>query len=188
MGNNPPVTVRWDSDAWLAHQQRSFESLAGNVVSGWRGVEMALREITGTEPQFSDPSCPFLQLLWLEVTIGRADYRTIDTYQDDTYFGLRLATERQRSDHQWDGIYRQLPLDLPTGLVRDVKVHLEQGTLAEVLISFEERTLLLVAGEAYESPEGHLDLHRFDESVLVFENPNDAQMLPWIPPRDRSRT
>lgn len=173
--------------AWLSDQRTEFESLAGRIVAGWRGVEMALRESTPTGPQFSDPGAPCLQLAQLEVTLDTTDHRTIDTYQDDTTFGLRVAASVARRDRKWDGIYRQRELDLPVGRIDAVTTSLDEGTLAEVTLSIGQMTLLLIAAEIYESNDGSLEWHRFDESVMVFAEPTEADKIEWLPPRPSSR-
>jgi hypothetical protein len=169
--------------AWLSLQQASFEALAGQTVTHWEGVEMALRESTPTGPQFADVAMPFLQLVRLDLKVGAHPGCTIDTYQDDSEFGLQLTPPQPLEPRDWDGIYRHRALDLPFGTIGSVDVRVEEGTLAEVTLRFSDAEMLLIAGEASEEWDGTLSLHRYDESVLVFTDLAAARALTWIPPR-----
>ncbi|GAA1293852.1 hypothetical protein Psi02_42480 [Planotetraspora silvatica] len=169
--------------AWLSDQVNGFEGLAGCVVESWRGVEMAVREHAADGPQFSDPDVPCLQLVQLEATLDGADRRTIDAYQNDAYFGLHLAASTDRHAQQWAGIYRESELSLPIGRINAATVRFEEGVLAEVTLSIGPVTVLLMAAEVDELDSGSLAWHRFDESVLVFPDPADADKIDWTPSR-----
>jgi hypothetical protein len=169
---------------WLSDRTTEFEKLAGRAVVGWRGVEMALRENTTTGPQFSDPNVPCLQLARLDLTLDATDRQTIDTYQDEVGFGLRLTASAPSSgSEEWDGIYREREIDLPAGRINAVTVRLDEGTVAEVAVSIGDVTLLLIAAELYELNDGSLEWHRLDESVAVFTEPSEADKIKWLPPR-----
>jgi hypothetical protein len=173
---------------WLLLQQTAFEALAGQTVTCWEGVEMALRDTTPSGPQFIDAEVPLLQLVRVDLTIDAHHRCTIHTYQDDsqddTAWGLQLAPDKPRADpRDWDGIYRQRSLELPVGRIDGVDVRIDEDTLAEVTLRFAEAELLLIAGEVWENFDGTLDFHRFDESVLAFTEPAAASALVWIPPR-----
>ncbi len=167
---------------WLSEQITEFKGLTGRVVESWRGIEMALREYTTNGPQFSDPNVPCLQLVQLEATLDGDDCRTIDTYQDDACFGLRLAIPHLHGQ-EWAGIYRESELSLPIGRIDAATVRLDTGTLAEVTLSIGSVSILLMAAEINERNNGSFEWHRFDESVLVFPEPADADQIEWIPPR-----
>jgi hypothetical protein len=61
-----------------------------------------------------------------------------------------------------------------------VKVVHDEGTLARIALTIDGRDLLLVAGEVYETWSGVLDVHRLDESVLVFTDPAEAETVRWL--------
>jgi hypothetical protein len=168
---------------WLLLQQASFEALAGQTVTHWEGVEMALRDTTPAGPQFADIAMLLLQLVRLDLKISAQRGCTIDTYQNDNEFGLQLTPEQPLEPRDWDGIYRQRALDLPLGAIDSVDVRLDEGTLAEVTLRFSDAEMLLIAGEIWEDRDGTLSLHRYDESVLVFTDVAAARALTWIPPR-----
>ncbi|GAA4555462.1 hypothetical protein [Planotetraspora kaengkrachanensis] len=169
--------------AWLTEQTAEFETLAGRAVERWRGVEMAIREGTSDGPEFSDPDVSCLQLLRLQVTLAGGDHRTIDTYQNDDCFGLRVAGSAHPHAQEWTGIYRESELSLPVGRIDAVTVRHERGMLAEVTLSIGRATILVIAAEIYELDNGSLEWHRFDESVMVFPDPAEADKIEWTPPR-----
>jgi hypothetical protein len=117
------------------------------------------------------------------LTLDGTDRRTIETYQDDDSFGLRVAVSTHSHDQEWAGIYRKTELSLPIGRSDEVTVRLEGGTLAEVTLSIDRMAILLIAAEIYELNNGSLEWHRFDESVLLFPEPTEADKIEWIPTR-----
>lgn len=146
---------------------------------------MALREKSPAGPLFNDPSIPFLQLARLYPTLEHEqghepDEHTISIYQDDAWFGLRLRNRNRLDEQDWDGIYRLRPLDLVTGHIDAVEVRLERDIIAEVSLTIADRELLLVAGEVYETWTDEFEVHRLDESVLVFTTPADAAQVDWL--------
>jgi hypothetical protein len=163
-------------DAWLGRQQEAFEALAGTTVSAWDGVEMALRDDSPEGPQFADPEVDFLQLTWLRLTTD-AQEQVICIYQDDGYFGLKLESTGRPAPDDCYGIFRWRKLDLAIGHVDAVKVVFDEGTLARITLTIDGRDLLIVAGEVYETWAGTLEVHRLDESVLVFTDPADAEIV-----------
>lgn len=57
--------------------------------------------------------------------------------------------------------------------------------LGEVTLRLPHATLLLMAGETWDTGPDTVRLCRHDDSVLVFGDPADADGLTWIPPRER---
>ncbi|MFD0973036.1 hypothetical protein ACFQ3X_30935, partial [Plantactinospora endophytica] len=55
--------------------------------------------------------------------------------------------------------------------------------LAEVVLHVQGRSLLLMAGELYESAQQRLVFTRCDESVLVFTDLSAAESVDWVPER-----
>jgi hypothetical protein len=169
-------------DDWLSEQSTSLERLAGSAVVGWRGIEMAFFEDRDGSPVFEDANAPFRQFSCLELNLGAQRNPVIGTYQDDNGWGLWL-TDHKASWEGQDGIFRTVHPELPTGTISAVAIHIDERTVAEVLIAIGDRQVLFVAGEAHENQSGGVDLHRFDESVLVFAHPADADRLVWSPAR-----
>ncbi|AEV85366.1 hypothetical protein ACWT_4346 [Actinoplanes sp. SE50] len=169
--------------AWLQARIAEFRAVPGRTVTGWYGVEMAVREGGGAGPEFAGPDAPCLQLLTLSAQVLDGPALTVGTYQDDDVFGLLLTSPEDGASSR-NGIFRARSLpELPVGPVDEVTVHLDADVLAEVVLRIGERNLLLIAGEAYENGDGDLSWHRLDESVLAFVDPEAAQALPWIPRR-----
>ncbi|WP_134662951.1 MULTISPECIES: hypothetical protein [unclassified Amycolatopsis] len=172
---------------WLVERAQDFDSLRGRSIESWAGVEMALwEEGPDGDPQFTDPSVPCLQLWGAQAHLDDGRALMIGTYQDDDLFGLwphRRADPRFANRELWDGIYRWTALsELPTGPVEDVVVFAEGGVLAEVGLRVGGRPLVLVAGELVEYA-ARLRFCRFDESVLVFTDPDAAERVGWSTPR-----
>lgn len=165
-------------DDWLERQQEAVKAMVGVTVSAWDGVEMALRDESPDGPVFTDPDVRFLQLTWLRMTAG-SDEHLIGVYQDGGRFGLRLTPDHRLRISDWDGIFRWRTLDLPTGRIDAVTVLREEDTLARIVLGLDGRELLLVAGEVHETRSGALEVDRLDESVLVFVNPADADLVHW---------
>jgi hypothetical protein len=166
-------------DAWLARQRDAVEALAGLTVVAWDGVELALKDESPNGPQFTDPHVRFLQLAWLNLSAGSVEH-AFSTYQDDDYFGLRVGSARRASADDCWGIFRWRTLDLPTGRIDTVDVLIEKDVLARVVLTIEGHDLLLVAGEAHATWSGGIEVHRLDESVLVFPHPSDAEAIRWM--------
>ncbi|GAB2582900.1 hypothetical protein [Microlunatus antarcticus] len=166
-------------DDWLARQRNLLEALVGVTVTSWDGVEMAIREDSGDGPQFTDPQVRFLQLAWLRLRSG-PDEQTIGVYQGDGWFGLCVEAAGRPSPQDCYGIMRWRALDLPVGRIDGVKIDFDEGTLARITLTIDGRDLLLVAGEVCETLDGRLEVHRLDESVLVFRDPVEAEKVHWM--------
>ena len=163
----------------MQSQTDTFEALSGRTVLAWDGIEMALSERPPAGIQFSDPRVPFLQLVWVHLVLDNGSV-IISTYQGDAWFGLQLSDSDPFGADDCSGIYRWRPLDLPTGRVGSVQVVVEEGTLSRIALDVGGRDLLLVAGEVYETWTDELEVHRLDESVLLFTDPADAQKVRWL--------
>jgi hypothetical protein len=135
-------------------------------------------------PLFEDPQVPCLQLRSLDIELDDAEPISVSTYQDDDRWGLWSRPLIERNDRQWHGIYRWRALaDLPIGHVDHVSVFLDDGVVAEVFLRIGRQPLLLVAGEVYETFGEGLRIHRLDESVLAFTDPDAATSITWVPAR-----
>jgi hypothetical protein len=172
---------------WYSAQLAAFASLQGSRVARWRGIEQALiDEGPDGSPRFEHPSAPFIQLFRLELDgpdLGSG--MSIGIYQFDDVWGLGVKENRVEydDDDEWNGIYRIWSPTLPLGVIDRIDIRLEEGVISELLLRIDGSDLLLVAGEAYETSADSFDLHRLDESVLVFTDPSAATKLDWIPPR-----
>jgi hypothetical protein len=161
---------------WVADQVAAFRKLAGSAVTGWSGIEMALREEGPSGlPQFEDPAIPFLQLHLLYAEFGSAVLR-VGTYQNDDNWGLCIdSVQAIPSDQpaEENGIYRKRNLaELPRGLVEGVDPILDaSGDLVEVTLRLARGTVVLRAGEVYEEWDGGLRVVSPDESILVSVGP-----------------
>jgi len=67
---------------------------------------MAPRDNAVDGVHFADPDAPFLQLVRMKANLDVQGPRTIDTYQDDAYFGLRATSAELDASQKWTGIYR----------------------------------------------------------------------------------
>jgi hypothetical protein len=173
---------------WTVERVREFEQLVGQRIDSWTGVEMALREETAAGgPQFEDPTVPCLQLNVLGALFQDGTFMNIGTYQNDSVWGLclrRAATDPSAALADRDRIYRRRILsELPTGEVDGVATFLAEDVLAEVVLKIQDRPLLLMAGELAESLQGRLTFVRYDESVLAFTDPSEAELVAWVPER-----
>jgi hypothetical protein len=95
------------------------------------------------------------------------------------YFGLELGASGRPAPDDCYGIFRWRKLDLATGHVEAVKVVFDEGTLARITLTIDGRDLLFIASEVSETWAGTLEVHRLDESVLVFTDPADADTIHW---------
>ncbi|GAA0454015.1 hypothetical protein Aca07nite_66600 [Actinoplanes capillaceus] len=171
---------------WLRDQAAVFLALRGRVVGSWQGVEMAVRGGDEGEPEYEGPDVPCLQLLLLDAVMADGAAVSIDTYQNDCYFGLWAKPQARCEGDDWGRGYRRRALtELPTGPVEEVSVYLDGEILAEVSLRIAGRELLLVAGESDEDWSGELTWRRLDESVLVFTDPEAVAKVRWVPDRER---
>jgi hypothetical protein len=176
------------SDDWLTGQARALESLRGRSVERWGGVELALWGAAEDDPRFGDATLPCLHLFGLQAVLTDGAVLSIDTAQDDAYFGLRTSPEARFDSGHWEGIYRRRALpELPVGQVEQVAVFAAEGVLAEVDLRIDGRPLLLVAGELDGTPEDGLLLHWLDDSVLAFTEPGAAGHATWTMSRSDRR-
>lgn len=168
---------------WIGRQVDKFAGLVGEVVVGYRGVEMAFIENgPGGLPVFGGEDAPFLQLDRLDVELASARTLRVRAYQNDDRFGLWLWEPSPSEggtlqgpaplvDADWDGIFRVARLDdLPTGPITKATAELdEEGEISVVTLSFGDVELALVAGEVFEqwAPDPPRVVFG-DESVLVF--------------------
>lgn len=177
------------SGAWLTSQADRAERLAGKVITGWTGVEMAITEDTGTGAEFGHDDADCVQLLSLTAMLADGTAASFTTYQDDCLFGQLIGDSDPAAGRQWTGIYRARHLaEFPAGPVSGIRLHAEQGTHAELLLMIAGRKLLLIAGEICGAPAGALEWHRFDESVLAFTSTAAADRVPWTPARAATAT
>lgn len=179
------------SDDWTIGQARALESLRGRSVERWVGVELALWDTEDNDgPRFGDATLPCLHLLGLQAAMTDGAAVSIDTYQDDAYYGLRTQQEARfdDADGRWEGIFRRRALtELPVGQVDQVAVFAAGGVLAEVDLRIDGRPLLLVAGELDGTSEDGLLLHWLDDSVLAFTEPGAAGHATWTMSRSDRR-
>lgn len=167
-----------------------FEALAGRIVAGWVGIEMAIRdEDADGAPQFHDPLVPVLQLSLLQVDfVDGPSWTLAPDFVVDDVWGLHVRAEEPIESSRLtraEGTYRARRLDeLPVGEVHGVEVVVgEAGEIAEVRVRIGGRDLLLMAGEIEETWTERLRYVRGDLSVLVFTDPAAADGIDWYPPR-----
>lgn len=164
-----------------------LQTLSNQVISGWYGVEMAIRdEGPDGEPVFADEDAPLLQLMYVDLQLNDERLARLTTRQSDDAFGLILRSgcaEEEAAGHE--GIFRHRGLsELPVGEVSSVHVtSSENGDVVEVALVVGGHELVLIAGEVHETMTGSLHFHRFDESVLVFADRRAFESIDWIPPR-----
>lgn len=168
-------------------QIQTLNSLVGQEVTGWRGVEMAIREEGPTGPVFKADAVPCLQFVHLDLQFTEPDHAIrIVTCQDDDEWGISLSDvpDSIKSDKLY-GIYRDNePENLPIGIIENVSHRLsERGNLCEIDLKIAGQHVLLIAGEIHETHTVELRFVYADESILVFEDPSDASRIDWVPPR-----
>lgn len=174
---------------WIENQVSEFESLRGCTISNWNAVEMALLTKEHAPHVFELPNVPFIQATPVAFDVdAKNKVRThcaIDNYQNDDVFGLHFKRAIEPLDPTKSfGIFRWRPLtELPTGIVDDVTVRLEQGDIQEVELVVNNCALLFLSGEVEDTWNEELVFRRFDESVLIFQNVADVDRIDWKPPR-----
>lgn len=154
------------TDTWLEERTADLEEFAGHTIDAWHGIAIADRE-----------QGPCLRLAALYVTLGEHVMVFTTCEQQDAWGLIANACAGRGSAAELGG--------LPIGEVRSVAVTVEDGIIAEVELRVGEGSLLLVAGEAYETADGLLDWRRPDESVLAFTDPAAAGRMTWTPARAR---
>jgi hypothetical protein len=175
---------------WHERVTLDFEGLRGQCIRDWVGIEMALRENVGGRPVFQIDTVPFVQMRELTLCLDDGPF-TIETWQHDDGFALcsrrsapRLSwLEEMQREFGEACIYRRTELGgMPTRTVSRVELLPRAlGNIDAILLAFDGgREVLLVAGEAHETMDGGLRFARADESVLVFRNPADAELLDWL--------
>lgn len=167
---------------WWSRQSAKFEALVGRSITGWSGDEMAVLEETASAPADWGEGLPFKQLLKLEIQIGPERW-VVKTYQDDASWGLSVDSGGIGPEFDTAGYRRLAEIDLPVGVVEDVRAAVEDGILTEVALTVAGRQMLLIAGEVEPEMDGSMSFCRFDESVLIFPEAADANALDWRPPR-----
>ncbi len=174
--------------AWADEQLRRVQDLSGVTVSGWRGVEMAVRDGDGPDPQFGGADVPCLVFLELLALLDDGTARRVGIDEDDGVWGLCFNVDGPDPWHdREDGNgYRSRDVtELPVGAITVVKVRFdaEHDVIAEVVLRIGAHELLLMAGEPEENWSGRLTWRRLDESVLVFTDPARADDVSWTPER-----
>ncbi len=142
----------------MVERSREFASLCGTYVESWTGV-------AGSSPQIADPRVRCLQVFGLQVRLDDDAVWSVDTYEDDTAFGLRAVPEALfRDKGRWGGIYRWRTLaELPIGQVEQVAAFADEGVLVQVSLQIGERPLLLIAGVLDETGAKERLFHTLDE-------------------------
>ncbi len=157
---------------WVEQQAESFRALRGCTVSGWIGVEMAVRDAgPGGLPQWRDDSVPLLQLGRLDLILSGGPVASIVTYQNDANWGLSLRDDLppvQPDSPAPESIFRTRTLnELPAGEISAVAVLLDDSEdITEVRLGIGGHEVPLRAGEIYEHAD-RLQVVTSDESILV---------------------
>ncbi|MFI5844186.1 hypothetical protein ACIA8K_31275 [Catenuloplanes sp. NPDC051500] len=127
---------------WIQEQAAAFLAFRNEVVDSWQGVEMAVRGLDEGTPEYDGPDVPCLQLLALSAVKADGSAVGINTYQDDTGFGLWVTPGSIREGDDWSrGFRRRALTELPTGLVREVAVYLDADVLAEVSMKIADKEM-----------------------------------------------
>lgn len=158
---------------WIDQNVKNLRSLRGRSITGWAGVEMALREVgPDGRPVWHDESVPYLQLHRLDLSLREGEVFTIVTCQNNDQWGLwgdyATAAVDPRG-FEAGGIYRARALvELPVGEVDDVRVLAEgTGDIAEILLIVKDRKVSMRPAEVQEELDGSLRIIEMDECVLV---------------------
>lgn len=180
--------LREDRTNWLATNVAALLALSGHLVDQWSGPE---ERTDGSADEYATEKAVAVPFAWLALTldVGEAE---IASYQDDAYFGLRLAPSPQRRISAYDSGYFRIHgrLDLPTGVIESVTLVLDttvmggegsDAVIAEMMLRVDGQPVALIAAESY----GPGEWHRLDESVVVLRDLAASDRIRWIPARPR---
>ncbi|MEO5902338.1 MAG: hypothetical protein ABIR68_19700 [Ilumatobacteraceae bacterium] len=178
--------VAMSVNAWVARQIEAFESLRGERIRRWHGVEWAILENpddgTGV---FRVLGVACLQLSRCRAELANGRWIEVSTYQDDDEFGLSIASDVETPDdtERIEGTtWRRVLDEVPVGLVGAVSIKLlGRSNVSAVTLQVGAKRVVLIAAEFYEEFSGELTVKPLDESVLLFVDPSTADIdgLPW---------
>jgi hypothetical protein len=165
-----------------------FEGLRGRRITGWQGTDRLTGLGGSPEPESQDPNLPCLNLSNLFASIDADDSVHIfvgEMRGDDWTFALSIDNDVHPAGREISGASRgREPLTLPTGIVENVDVRLEDGVIAEVALGIGGVEMLLIPGDLDEDWDNPQVWRRFDEHVLAFADASDADRIDWAPPRN----
>ncbi len=153
-----------------------ISTLAGVVVTSWRGMEMALAEAdTPSEIRWEDPSVPFLQLVDLDLVLENGQVLKFWSQMEDGtgFHGLYLEALDAlpalfASDNPLSICRGRLLPELPVGAIEIAEIRQDGPNAAvEVRLMIGGVEVRLVAGEVYEQHDGSLRVVEPDESILL---------------------
>jgi hypothetical protein len=156
-----------------------ISTLAGLVVTRWRGMEMALTEAdAASDIRWEDPNIPFLQLVDLDLVLANGQvFKFWSQMEDGTGFhGLYLEAMGSlpavlASDDPLSIFRSRLLPELPVGAIEIAELRQDgPNATVEVRLMVAGVEVRLVAGEVYEQHDGSLRVIEPDESILLQVN------------------
>lgn len=169
--------------AWISLHIRRCRSLADDQVLGWYAWRMALRENgPDGQPQFDDPSMPFIQCTRVFVRTLKVGWVFFDTELDDDTWGIYADRVASMPEYGNEGIFSEGPLDnLPKGKIDAVEVRLSPfENIERVMLSVEGKRIWLIAADAYEQFDGSLKLMERDEQIFLFTDEKALSTIQWV--------
>jgi hypothetical protein len=161
---------------WIQQRKNEIKSLRGKIVKSFLGVEMALRE--DDSPQFEDPHVPCKQFSLLYIYFEDGEVLKLLNYQHDDVFGFYLTSIEPDEPGMVDGIYRLNKLsELQCGRIDRVETRLgSEDDIWQIQLEIKGQKILFVAGEIYERDDVSFDIVMEDESILLFIDPDAADL------------
>lgn len=159
---------------WFQRIVSPIEDLKGRVISEPFFVRKPIRwEGEDEKPLYSDERVAFEQLGGLYFKVDGITWTAFQTIQVDSDWGLCLREDGVPYDFLFeDGDEQKKKYTIedgfPCGLIEDIEICIDSGSLvSEVLLTIKGRSVLLFAGEIYETLNGDLSISRYDESIIL---------------------
>jgi len=165
-----------EKSRWLQELRQDIESLVGETVTQWRGVEMALAE--SDDPHaivWRHPSVPFLQCDSLDILAG-SRWRRFGSTMVTSGWGIALRDDcgRDMADAVAtfpNPIFRRRDFRcLPAGMIHRVECRTDSdGLISSVTIAIETSIIEIRCGEVYDDGDGSFRIVEPDEESLLVQ-------------------
>lgn len=168
---------------WIEKQIAILKSYQGAYIERAIVNEMALFEHEDGTPCFEHPECPFIQAHIVYLQLKDRETVKLQTYQNDCSWGIystKLENKNELDRSQESSSFFRLSAfdDFPIGLIDSVSVAMNsENEIAELNLTIGGQQILLKSGEVYQEHDGGISVSSDDESVLVFLNPDDVNVV-----------
>jgi len=176
--------------SFVAKNCERLELLKGAEVECASAVEMALiSEGPDGGPVFRHPKAPFIQAQLIEISLVGGRLASFSTYQNGYTWGIAMdyrdAPSVDRLLESWvrgntePPIFRKVPdLDFPIGVIANVGVAFDdKKDITEIILTIGNHNVLMKAGEAHETSATEFLLYSQEESILLFQDPDDVKRV-----------